>query len=74
MCFFTVHWLAVRMRASWYFSGKSGGTWISSSTRPTMFVAGSGMVRWTRRMPSAEMPKFHFYSSCANGQTQHLMP
>ena len=44
-CFFTAHWLAARMSASWYFSGKSGGTWTSMPIWPTIPVRGSTSMR-----------------------------
>jgi len=39
-CFFTVHWSAARTIAARYFSGKPGGSAISSRIRAISFVAG----------------------------------
>ena len=40
MCFFTAHCSAERMTASLYFSGKLGGSWISSSIFEIICVVG----------------------------------
>ena len=50
-CFLTAHWLAARTSASWYFSGKPGGTSMSRPILPTIPVRGSTSMRWTSRMP-----------------------
>lgn len=44
-CFFTAHWFAALISASWYFSGKPGGTWMSIAIWPTRPVRGSISIR-----------------------------